>query len=246
MMTRRILILSVPVLIRILFPIYFCLFSKHFRLILADTQELHERIADLEKALAVAHAKTSDQPHILLQTAYLFAPKDRRVPPPPSQTTPAPVHPGSPTGSHITELHDGDDSHDERDDNPNDEDDEGMGWNRPSNGKGKLSALDGVVKREPGWEPGGKVRLFKPEDENEALGEISLGTLTIGNDGEAQYVGNAAGSSFFHVSLWSWALVFNWLLVHLQSLPNQTSAKYRSLLSQCLSGRNRKPRSRKR
>lgn len=122
------------------------------RLILADTKELHERIADLEKALAVAHAKTTTEPHNLLTNTYLYSPRD----------------PNTSKGS--------------------------------TGRKGKLtSRLAGSSKIR---------RRGRNEDEDgddsgltdDESGEISLGTLTIGANGEAQFVGASAGSSLLHVS----------------------------------------------
>lgn len=40
------------------------------------TEQLHDRIAELELALAKAHAHQSTQPHPLLQSAYVFSPRD--------------------------------------------------------------------------------------------------------------------------------------------------------------------------
>jgi hypothetical protein len=74
--------------------------GKGKRLILADTEEvrprdqfeahpqLHQRITELELALAQAQAKNGDDPHPLLASPYLFTPQDRekRKPPPPAQS----------------------------------------------------------------------------------------------------------------------------------------------------------------
>ncbi|KAI9636195.1 fungal-specific transcription factor domain-containing protein, partial [Dioszegia hungarica] len=46
------------------------------RLILAETEELHQRISTLELALAASQARHSTQPHPLLEDAYLFSPRD--------------------------------------------------------------------------------------------------------------------------------------------------------------------------
>ncbi|ODO07401.1 hypothetical protein L198_00980 [Cryptococcus wingfieldii CBS 7118] len=50
--------------------------GKGKRLILANTEELHERIYELEMALAELQAKISTAPHPLLATPYLYAPRD--------------------------------------------------------------------------------------------------------------------------------------------------------------------------
>ncbi|WVQ98275.1 hypothetical protein IAU59_005398 [Kwoniella sp. CBS 9459] len=50
--------------------------GKGKRLILADTAELHQRISLLEVALAQSHSKNSSTPHPLLESPYLFSPRD--------------------------------------------------------------------------------------------------------------------------------------------------------------------------
>ncbi|OCF33828.1 transcriptional regulatory protein [Kwoniella heveanensis BCC8398] len=50
--------------------------GKGKRLILADTAELHQRISLLEVALAQSHSKHSSTPHPLLESPYLFSPRD--------------------------------------------------------------------------------------------------------------------------------------------------------------------------
>lgn len=122
------------------------------RLILAETKELHERIADLEKALAVSHAKTAAEPHTLLTNTYLYSPRD------------------------------------------------------PSSGKGSIGRKGKLPSRLGGSSKIGRRGRGDDEDDDEDRftddeAEISLGTLTIGANGEAQFVGASAGSSLLHVSL---------------------------------------------
>ncbi|OWZ64278.1 hypothetical protein AYX15_03919 [Cryptococcus neoformans] len=52
--------------------------GKGKRLILADTAELHQRISLLEVALSQSHAKNSSTPHPLLESPYLFSPREPR------------------------------------------------------------------------------------------------------------------------------------------------------------------------
>ncbi|WVN87270.1 uncharacterized protein L203_102447 [Cryptococcus depauperatus CBS 7841] len=52
--------------------------GKGKRLILADTAELHQRISLLEVALAQSHAKTTSSPHPLLESPYLFSPRESK------------------------------------------------------------------------------------------------------------------------------------------------------------------------
>ncbi|WVF69574.1 hypothetical protein IAT40_004352 [Kwoniella sp. CBS 6097] len=101
--------------------------GKGKRLILADTAELHQRISLLEVALAQSHAKQSSTPHPLLESPYLFSPRD-------SASRPYP---------------------------------------RPS-------------LKEDGSSPTG-------EDE---LVQGAFGTLTIGEEGHAKFVGSFAGSEY--------------------------------------------------
>jgi hypothetical protein len=120
-------------------------------LILAETKELHERIADLEKALAISHAKSATDPHILLTNTYLYSPRD------------------------------------------------------PASGKGAVGKKGKLPSRLAGSSKiGRRGRGEEDEEEDEVtdeeVGEISLGTLTIGANGEAQFVGASAGSSLLHVS----------------------------------------------
>lgn len=121
-------------------------------LILADTKELHERIADLEKALAVSHAKTAAEPHTLLTNTYLYSPRD------------------------------------------------------PSTSKGSIGRKGKLPSRLAGSSKIGRRGRGENDDDDDSgltddeSGEISLGTLTIGANGEAQFVGASAGSSFLHVS----------------------------------------------
>ncbi|WWD21698.1 hypothetical protein CI109_106184 [Kwoniella shandongensis] len=104
--------------------------GKGKRLILADTAELHQRISILEVALAQAHAKTTNVPHPLLESPYLFSPRDN-----------AATHP----------------------------------YSRPS------------VKQEASKVP------WVGEDE---LLQGAFGTLTIGQEGQAKFVGSFAGSEY--------------------------------------------------
>jgi hypothetical protein len=120
-------------------------------LILAETKELHERIADLEKALAVSHAKTAAEPHTLLTNTYLYSPRD------------------------------------------------------PSSGKGSIGRKGKLPSRLGGSSKVGRRGRGDDEDDDDEgftddEAEISLGTLTIGANGEAQFVGASAGSSLLHVS----------------------------------------------
>jgi hypothetical protein len=94
------------------------------RLILADTEELHSRIAKLELALARSHANTTTDAHPLLSSAYLFAPR---------------------------------------------------------------TPVDTVAQKNG----------FQPEfEETEQEVDGTFGTLTIGPDGHAVFVGSGAGSEF--------------------------------------------------
>ncbi|ODN79453.1 hypothetical protein L202_03431 [Cryptococcus amylolentus CBS 6039] len=68
--------------------------GKGKRLILADTAELHERISELELALSQAHAKTTESPHPLLASPYLFSPRES-----PSRPRPSPSASGLRNGS---------------------------------------------------------------------------------------------------------------------------------------------------
>jgi hypothetical protein len=129
--------------------------GKAKRLILADTEELHSRIEQLEKALAVAHSKVTAGAHPLLLNTYLFSPRS-------SSTK---VVTGGKAGH--SPLASG------------------------SAKSGKPYAHG--VKQEPGLEG-------VTEDDEERLDEISLGTLTIGSNGEAVFVGASAGSNYLHVS----------------------------------------------
>ncbi|KAJ9102363.1 hypothetical protein QFC21_002763 [Naganishia friedmannii] len=126
--------------------------GKGRRLILAETKELHERIADLEKALAISHAKSATDPHILLTNTYLYSPRD----------------PASGAGKGNV----------------------GKKGKLPS----RLAGSSKVGRRGRGDD--------EEQDEDgmtdEEVGEISLGTLTIGANGEAQFVGASAGSSLLH------------------------------------------------
>ncbi|WRT64573.1 uncharacterized protein IL334_001505 [Kwoniella shivajii] len=101
--------------------------GKGKRLILADTAELHQRISILEVALAQAHAKSSSTPHPLLESPYLFSPRENN----------------------------------------------GRPYPRPS------------IKEE--------VRLPAGEDD---LVQGAFGTLTIGEEGQAKFVGSFAGSEY--------------------------------------------------
>ncbi len=131
--------------------------GKAKRLILADTEELHSRIEQLEKALAVAHGKVTSGAHPLLLNTYLFSPRTK-----PKSVSSGGSRPGS------SPLAGG-------------------------SGRGKPYAHANGVKVEPGLDD---VR----EDDEERLEEISLGTLTIGSNGEAVFVGASAGSNYLHVS----------------------------------------------
>nr|XP_018265258.1 transcriptional regulatory protein [Kwoniella dejecticola CBS 10117]OBR87416.1 transcriptional regulatory protein [Kwoniella dejecticola CBS 10117] len=101
--------------------------GKGKRLILADTAELHQRISLLEVALAQSHAKHSSTPHPLLESPYLFSPRE-------SSSRPYP---------------------------------------RPA------------IKEEGHLSPGG-----------DDLVEGAFGTLTIGEEGQAKFVGSFAGSEY--------------------------------------------------
>lgn len=50
--------------------------GKGKRMILADTEELHQRIAELEGALQRSHAQQSDEVHPLLLDSFQYAPQD--------------------------------------------------------------------------------------------------------------------------------------------------------------------------
>ncbi|WVR09794.1 hypothetical protein IAU60_006870 [Kwoniella sp. DSM 27419] len=104
--------------------------GKGKRLILADTAELHQRISLLEVALAQAHAKTTSTAHPLLESPYLFSPRDN------TSSRPYP---------------------------------------RPN------------VKAEP--------NTAGPKDEDDVV-EGAFGTLTIGEEGHAKFVGSFAGSEY--------------------------------------------------
>ncbi|WVW78218.1 hypothetical protein I302_100169 [Kwoniella bestiolae CBS 10118] len=105
--------------------------GKGKRLILADTAELHQRISLLEVALAQSHAKQSSTPHPLLESPYLFSPRD-------SSARPYP---------------------------------------RPS------------IKQE-----GGTTSPLSPGEDDLVQG--AFGTLTIGEEGQAKFVGSFAGSEY--------------------------------------------------
>nr|XP_019004911.1 transcriptional regulatory protein [Kwoniella mangroviensis CBS 8507]OCF68372.1 transcriptional regulatory protein [Kwoniella mangroviensis CBS 8507] len=105
--------------------------GKGKRLILADTAELHQRISLLEVALAQSHAKQSSKPHPLLESPYLFSPRDSAARPYP----------------------------------------------RPS------------IKQEGGTTS----PLSAGEDD---LVQGAFGTLTIGEEGQARFVGSFAGSEY--------------------------------------------------
>ncbi|KAK8847607.1 hypothetical protein IAR55_005466 [Kwoniella newhampshirensis] len=104
--------------------------GKGKRLILADTAELHQRISILEVALAQAHAKSTATPHPLLESPYLFSPRENVARPYP----------------------------------------------RPG------------VKREKGGNS-----AWGEEDD---VLQGSFGTLTIGQEGQAKFVGSFAGSEY--------------------------------------------------
>jgi hypothetical protein len=131
--------------------------GKAKRLILADTEELHSRIEQLEKALAISHGKVSRGAHPLLLNTYLFSPR--------TKTKSSPTGGGRPGSSPL------------------------------SGGSGRPKPYANGVKLEP------ELEGVEEEDE-ERLEEISLGTLTIGNNGEAVFVGASAGSNYLHVSEW--------------------------------------------
>ncbi|WWC86691.1 uncharacterized protein L201_001568 [Kwoniella dendrophila CBS 6074] len=105
--------------------------GKGKRLILADTAELHQRISLLEVALAQSHAKTSSTAHPLLESPYLFSPRDNNSRPYPPPST---------------------------------------------------------IKEEQLSSP-----LFSGEDD---LVKGAFGTLTIGEEGQAKFVGSFAGSEY--------------------------------------------------
>ncbi len=136
-------------------------------LILADTEELHARIEQLEKALAVSHAKAmgsvgigTSEAHPLLLNTYLFSPRVKSKPlmggTRGSGALSSPLAEGSRAGKPYSPT--------ERDSNRV------------------------------------KVKTEQGEDD-ERLEEISLGTLTIGSNGEAVFVGASAGSNYLHVKL---------------------------------------------
>ncbi|WVQ79861.1 hypothetical protein IAT38_001961 [Cryptococcus sp. DSM 104549] len=103
--------------------------GKGKRLILADTAELHQRISLLEVALAQAHGKSSSTPHPLLESPYLFSPRE------------------------------------------------------------------GTSTR-PYARPGGKDGNDAPRPGEDDLLQGAFGTLTIGQEGQATFVGSFAGSEY--------------------------------------------------
>ncbi|WVQ71091.1 hypothetical protein IAR50_000616 [Cryptococcus sp. DSM 104548] len=75
--------------------------GKGKRLILANTEELHDRIYELEMALAELQAKVSTSPHPLLATPYLYAP---RGPKEPSWATSQPQSASSASGPDMASI----------------------------------------------------------------------------------------------------------------------------------------------
>lgn len=163
------------------------------RLILASHSELHSRIADLEKALALAHAKTDANPHELLTNTYLYSPRDSEV--------------RTPARSSTTHMTMGDSSGDE-DEMTNRRDVE------PKRSEESNSLRQRVVAYDPSGSSTSQKRgdrlarlgqldqrdlaPTRPLSEDRDLVGVSLGSLTIAQNGEARFVGSSGGSSFLH------------------------------------------------
>lgn len=161
--------------------------DRKTRLILASHAELHGRIAELEKALALAHGQGNDSPHELLTNTLLYSPRDPKSNVNVNVTAAGASTSGRASGDHL-----------------HDSVDRPRPSKRRKSGKGKEHRIireDGVgiddeeedsdlTDRE--LRPNSKTSVpAHPEDRLEA----SLGTLTITQNGEARFVGNAAASS---------------------------------------------------
>lgn len=148
------------------------------RLILASHSELHNRIAELEKALAIAHGKTSSSPHPLLTNTFLYSPREPR---------------GSvSSGTHIPPVIEGEESDD-------------MGDSKRRKSMSDVARNRRLVKEEEEdvtdessdvMINGRPSKVKKHEDD---LVDVSFGTLTITESGQSRFVGSAAGSSFLHI-----------------------------------------------
>ena len=157
-------------------------------MILASHAELHGRIAELEKALALAHGQANATPHELLTNTLLYSPRD-----PKSNVVADQIAESSKRGSG-----------------------EGLESERPSRAfKRRKSGKDAehrIHRRQTGDEAGAsddtdsdhtdrdnresKPYIKSPQaDRPDDRLEASLGTLTITQNGEARFVGNAAASS---------------------------------------------------
>jgi len=169
--------------------------NPSIRLILASHAELHGRIAELEKALAIAHSRNDAAPHELLTNTLLYSPRDPKT-----------NRVAGPSKGSV-------------EDNESYEGSARAGKRRKS-GKGKEVRLNNGRERpssdgntaisgsddsehdpDEDLDSGKRVPRIRSQgngDQRRAgkdLLEASLGTLTITSNGEARFVGNAAASS---------------------------------------------------
>ena len=153
-------------------------------MILASNAELHGRIAELEKALAVAHAQGSSAPHELLTNTLLFSPRD-------------------PKTTNTTDREAGTSKKGPEEDGESDTSVRAV--KRRKSGKHKEHRIhrrqDGDI--DSSLEDAGIKSEDREARDSKRTGschlddrlEASLGTLTITQNGEARFVGNAAASS---------------------------------------------------